>query len=123
MKKLLCSLAVLCCLFSGARAMATTVIYPIEAIADFWNFNAEDFHTKYGGIDVTGLGVDDEGWYVRYRHENLTYLFGPLADQAQRPVAGAGAGLFHDLADEEIDDRADDQDRHEQNHEADDDAY
>ena len=43
--------------------------------------NADEFHQKYGGINVTGLGGSDEGWYVRYRHENLTYLFGPLADR------------------------------------------
>src|SRR5690606_38740528 len=35
------------------------------------------------GINVTGLGPSDEGWYVRYKHENLTCLFGPLADREE----------------------------------------
>ncbi len=61
-------------------ARATTMIYPVEAIDDLWNLPADDFKTKYAGINITGLGPSDEGWYVRYRHENLTYLFGPLAD-------------------------------------------
>lgn len=60
---------------------ATTMIYPADAIDDFWNLNAEEFRQKYAGINVTGLGPSDEGWYVRYRHENLTCLFGPLAER------------------------------------------
>jgi hypothetical protein len=66
-----------------APAGANTVIYPVEGIDDLWQLKAEDFRQKYGGINVTGLGVGDEGWYVRYRHENLTYFFGPLADRAE----------------------------------------
>jgi hypothetical protein len=63
-----------------AIARATTLIYPVEAIDDLWQLQADDFKTKYAGINITGLGPSDEGWYVRYRHENLTYMFGPLAD-------------------------------------------
>ena len=66
-----------------SRAAATTVIYPVEGIDDLWKLNADDFRQKYGGINITGLGVGDEGWYVRYRHENLTYFFGPLADRSE----------------------------------------
>lgn len=62
---------------------AKTVIYPVEAIDDLWNLPAEDFRQRYGGINITGLGPSDEGWYVRYRHENLTYLFGPVADREE----------------------------------------
>src|SRR3954466_3194533 len=61
-------------------AHATTMIYPVEAIDDLWNLPAEEFKTKYAGINITGLGPSDEGWYVRYKHENLTYMFGPLPD-------------------------------------------
>ena len=65
---------------------ATTLIYPVEAVDDLWNLPADDFKQKYGGINITGLGPSDEGWYVRYRHENLTYMFGPIAnrDDAQK---------------------------------------
>src|SRR3954462_1905090 len=62
-------------------AHATTMIYPVEAIDDLWNLPAEEFKTKYAGINITGLGPSDEGWYVRYKHENLTILFGPLAER------------------------------------------
>ena len=62
-------------------AAARTVIYPVEAIADFWKLGEEEYNIHYAGINITGLGPSDEGWYVRYRHENLTYLFGPLGDQ------------------------------------------
>src|ERR1035437_8097451 len=63
-----------------AAARATTLIYPVEAIDDLWNLQADDFKVKYAGINITGPGPSDEGWYVRYRHENLTYMFGPLPD-------------------------------------------
>ncbi|MBI4624985.1 MAG: hypothetical protein HY736_17430 [Verrucomicrobia bacterium] len=62
---------------------AKTVIYPVEAIDDLWTLAAEDFRQRYGGINITGLGPNDEGWYVRYRHENLTYLFGPVSDREE----------------------------------------
>ncbi len=62
-------------------ARAVTVIYPVEGIADLWRLADEEFREKYSGINITGLGMSDEGWYVRYRHENLTYLFGPLSDR------------------------------------------
>ena len=53
-------------------ALALTVVYPVDAIADLWLLNEEKFKAKYGGIKVNpGLGPGDEGWYVRYRHENL----------------------------------------------------
>jgi hypothetical protein len=67
----------------AASARATTVIYPVGAIEDLWKYPAEEFREKYAGINITGLDVNDEGWYVRYRHENLTYLFGPIADREE----------------------------------------
>ena len=72
-------------------ARATTVIYPVEAIDDLWNLPSDEFKTKFAGINITGLGPSDEGWYVRYRHENLTYMFGPLAGYGRTVVGGAGA--------------------------------
>src|SRR5476651_1856137 len=72
-------LLVLCAAATLARA--TTVIFPVEAIDDLWQLPADDFKQKYGGINITGLGPSDEGWYVRYRHENLTFMFGPIADR------------------------------------------
>lgn len=67
----------------AAGARATTVIYPVGAIDDLWKYPADEFREKYAGINVTGLDVNDEGWYVRYRHENLTYFFGPIADREE----------------------------------------
>ena len=67
-------------LLAVTAARATTLIYPVEAIDDLWNLEADSFKQKYAGINITGLGPSDEGWYVRYKHENLTYMFGPLAD-------------------------------------------
>src|SRR5687767_11068202 len=57
------------------------MIFPADAIDDLWTLTADEFRQKYAGINVTGLGPSDEGWYVRYRHENLTCLFGPLAER------------------------------------------
>lgn len=78
MKRLLHSLA-----FASALSVArgVTVIYPTDAIADLWLLPYDEFREKFAGIDITGLGIGDEGWYVRYKHENLTYLFGPLPDR------------------------------------------
>ena len=70
-------------LLLAAAARATTVIYPVGAIDDFWVMPADEFRQRYGGINVTGLGPSDEGWYVRYRHENLTCLFGPIAEREE----------------------------------------
>jgi len=64
------------------RLAALTMVYPVEAINDFWFLQAAEFDEKYPGIEITGgLSLSDEGWYVRYRHENLTYFFGPIAEQ------------------------------------------
>lgn len=68
---------------SVSGSWATTMIFPADAIDELWNLPADEFKQKYSGINVTGLGPSDEGWYVRYRHENLTYLFGPLADREE----------------------------------------
>lgn len=67
----------------AATAAAKTLIYPVEAIPDLWKLDATAFREKYAGINVTGLGIGDEGWYVRYRHENLAYFFGPIAEREE----------------------------------------
>lgn len=64
-------------------AAATTLIYPVEAIPDLSRLDANGFRERYAGINVTGMGVGDEGWYVRYRHANLAYFFGPIADREE----------------------------------------
>ncbi len=56
------------------------IVYPVEAIADGARFSKEKFNQTYAGIDVTQYGLSDEGWYIRYKHELLTYLYGPLED-------------------------------------------
>ena len=74
-------LVLLVALGSIQPAAAATRIFPIGAIEDLWNLPADEFRQKYPGINATGLGPSDEGWYVRYRHENLIYLFGQIADR------------------------------------------
>ncbi|MBD5778154.1 hypothetical protein IEN85_01420 [Pelagicoccus sp. NFK12] len=56
------------------------IVYPVEAIADGARFSKQKFNETYPGIDVTQYGLSDEGWYIRYKHELLTYLYGPLED-------------------------------------------
>ena len=70
-------------LASAVVATAKTLIYPVEAIPDLWKLDAPAFREKYAGINVTGMGIGDEGWYVRYRHTNLAYFFGPIADREE----------------------------------------
>jgi hypothetical protein len=88
MKKARLGLCLLGWFVVSAIAHATTVIYPVEAIDDLWKLPENEFHEKYPGINATGFDVSDEGWYVRYRHQNLTYFFGPLAarDDAQKKM-------------------------------------
>ncbi len=56
------------------------IVYPVEAIADGARFSKQKFNETYTGIDVTLYGLSDEGWYIRYKHELLTYLYGPIED-------------------------------------------
>ncbi|MDQ8205155.1 hypothetical protein [Pelagicoccus sp. SDUM812003] len=56
------------------------IVFPVEAIADGAKLDKEDFFERYPGIDATQFGLTDEGWYVRYQHELLTYLYGPVED-------------------------------------------
>ena len=73
-------MVVLVAVIASPFARAATFIYPVEAIDDLWHLASEDFSAKYAGINISGIGPSDEGWYVRYKHENLTYMFGPLVD-------------------------------------------
>ena len=76
--------AVFAALLLGAVAgRAHTVVFPVQAIQAAWELPAEAFRQKYPGVNFTGFGLGDEGWYVRYRHENLTYFFGPIENQTQ----------------------------------------
>ncbi len=56
------------------------IVYPMEAIVDSAKMSHDRFKQRYPGIDITSFGLTDEGWYIRYRHENLIYLFGPSSD-------------------------------------------
>ena len=64
------------------RLPAKTLLLPVEAVEDSRYVTLEDFRLLYPGIDISGYTPDEEGWYVRYRHENLTYYFGPVSDHA-----------------------------------------
>jgi hypothetical protein len=59
---------------------AKTLILPVEAIQESRHLSPQDFIDEFPGINATGFSLDDEGWYVRYKHENLTYFFGPIED-------------------------------------------
>lgn len=56
------------------------IVYPVEAIVDGARLSKQTFDQTYPGIDVTQYGLSDEGWYIRYQHELLTYLYGPIED-------------------------------------------
>ena len=56
--------AILCFALALTGAGARTVIYPVEAIADFWKLGEEEYNAIYAGINITGLGPSDEGWIV-----------------------------------------------------------
>jgi len=56
------------------------VVYPMEAIGDSARLDHNQFKKLYPGIDVTGIGLIDEGWYIRYSHDGMTYMFGPSDD-------------------------------------------
>ncbi len=56
------------------------IVYPVEAISDSAVLSRAEFDKRYPGIDATQFGLTDEGWYVRYQHEMLTYLYGPILD-------------------------------------------
>lgn len=60
---------------------ALVIVYPIEAIPDLRQLNQAKFNERYPGIDVTQIGLVDVGWYVRYTHERLVYLFGPIDER------------------------------------------
>lgn len=72
------------CLASGQAERV--IVLPVEAIADSAKLTKAEFQDRYTGIDVTQFGLSDEGWYVRYQHELLTYLYGPIdeLDYARR---------------------------------------
>ncbi len=76
------SLAILPLAFTDAlqAQQERVVVFPVEAIADSARLNREAYLELYPGIDATQFGLTDEGWYVRYRHELLTYVYGPIED-------------------------------------------
>ena len=52
--------------------------YPVEAIVDSAQLPRVEFDKRYPGIDITRFGLMDEGWYVRYTHELLMLVYGPI---------------------------------------------
>jgi len=55
-------------------------VFPPEAIDDAARLKLADFRTRHPGIDISHSGLTDEGFYVRYQHENLHLYFGPIRD-------------------------------------------
>lgn len=60
---------------------AETLVLPVEAITDSGRLSAAEFAERHPGIALDGTVPEAEGYFVRYRHENLTYLFGPVAER------------------------------------------
>ena len=56
------------------------IVYPLEAVIDSGTMTKSQFKKRYPGIDVTDFGLTDEGWYIRYSHHKLVYMFGPSDD-------------------------------------------
>jgi len=56
------------------------IVYPLEAVIDSGTMTKNQFKKRYPGIDVTDFGLTDEGWYIRYSHHRLVYMFGPSDD-------------------------------------------
>ena len=56
------------------------IVYPLEAVIDSGTMTKSQFKKRYPGIDVTDFGLTDEGWYIRYSHQKLVYMFGPSND-------------------------------------------
>jgi len=73
---------VVCGLLASALA-AETLVLPVEAIADSGRLSAAEFAERHPGIDLAGGVPEVEGYFIRYRHENLVYLFGPVAARAE----------------------------------------
>ncbi|AWT59912.1 MAG: hypothetical protein DF168_01109 [Candidatus Moanabacter tarae] len=61
-----------------AISSAKSIILPVEAIEDSATMSAEEFESAHPGIDISGYIPDEEGYYVKYSHENLNYYFGPV---------------------------------------------
>lgn len=71
---------------------ATTLVLPPEAIRDAFEVDQHTFAARWKGIEIPdGTFPVEKGYYSIYRHENLTYLFGPTGPKT------AAERYFHDL--------------------------
>ena len=61
-------------------AISKVIVYPAEAIEDMARLSHAEYKEIYPGIDVTAYGLSDAGYYIRYSHEQMLYLFGPTKD-------------------------------------------
>lgn len=66
--------------YAQDQGQIRVVIYPMEAVVDSAKLSHAAFKERYPGIDVIQYGLSDEGYYIRYTHEGLVYLFGPTDD-------------------------------------------
>ncbi len=64
----------------GQMVPTKVIVYPLEAVIDSGSMTNGQFKKRYPGIDVTDFGLTDEGWYIRYTHHKLVYMFGPSDD-------------------------------------------
>ena len=73
-----------CAIFSTISFAQNTptkvIVYPLEAVIDSGTMTNSQFKKRYPGIDVTDFGLVDEGWYIRYTHQRMVYMFGPSDD-------------------------------------------
>lgn len=84
MKRIYCVLTLVLALLSvttlGQNTPTKVIVYPLEAVLDSGAMSHGQFKKRYPGIDVTDFGLTDEGWYIRYTHQKLVYMFGPSDD-------------------------------------------
>lgn len=76
----LLALATLLFAFPANGQELKVILYPVEAIVDSATLKRDEFNERYPGIDITQYGLMDEGWYIRYTHELLVYVYGPIED-------------------------------------------
>ena len=74
------ALALLASASLGQYTPTKIIVYPLEAVIDSGTMTYGQFKKRYPGINVTNFGLTDEGWYIRYTHQRMVYMFGPSDD-------------------------------------------
>jgi len=76
---------------------ARQVILPVEAIESSRYLSAEAFKTTFPGINIDGTLPDEPGWYIHYKHEFLSYFFGPIKQESDANIYKLSLEEIHKL--------------------------